>query len=253
MNKSLKEGEINELKSRSDIQSVISGYVNLKKSGKNYSGLCPFHKEKTPSFSVDTRKQLYHCFGCNAGGDVIGFVCKKEGIGFREAIEKLSNGNGQKTESRPQNREQKRSEDSNSITLNSKLKARLLNRVVSFYHKTFCEDQRALEYLKARGITDNDLFADFKIGYSNGTLLNTIPEEGDVLDALKEIGILNGKGHELFYGCVVFPVFDENKDCVELYGRRLQDGEINHLYLLGPRKGVYSIPRLEPSRRFQFR
>src|SRR4030043_1488332 len=90
MNKSLKEGEINELKSRADIQSIVSGYVNLKKSGKNYLGLCPFHKEKTPSFSVDTRKQLYHCFGCGEGGDVISFIMKIENLDFIEAAEFLA-------------------------------------------------------------------------------------------------------------------------------------------------------------------
>lgn len=90
MSKSLKEGEINELKSRADIQSIVSGYVNLKKSGKNYLGLCPFHKEKTPSFSVDTRKQLYHCFGCGEGGDVISFIEKVENIDFVEAAEFLA-------------------------------------------------------------------------------------------------------------------------------------------------------------------
>jgi DNA primase len=90
MNKSLKEGEINELKSRADIQSIVSGYVNLKKSGKNFLGLCPFHKEKTPSFSVDTRKQLYHCFGCGEGGDVISFIKKVENIDFVEAAEFLA-------------------------------------------------------------------------------------------------------------------------------------------------------------------
>ncbi len=90
MSKSLKEGEINELKSRADIQNIVSGYVNLKKSGKNYLGLCPFHKEKTPSFSVDTRKQLYHCFGCGQGGDVISFIEKIENIDFIEAAEFLA-------------------------------------------------------------------------------------------------------------------------------------------------------------------
>ena len=76
MAKSLREGEIEELKTRADIQSIVSGYVNLRKSGKNYSGLCPFHKEKTPSFSVDSQKQRYHCFGCGDGGDVIAFIMK---------------------------------------------------------------------------------------------------------------------------------------------------------------------------------
>jgi DNA primase len=86
-----------------------------------------------------------------------------------------------------------------------------------------------MEYLKSRGITDNSVFADFQIGFSNGTLLNTIPDKGDILDSLKEIDILNDKGHEMFYGSAVFPIFDENKDCVGLYGRRITEGETAHL------------------------
>ncbi|MBM3708124.1 MAG: DNA primase, partial [Actinobacteria bacterium] len=90
MAKTLKEGQIEELKTNADIQTVVSGYVNLKKSGKNYTGLCPFHKEKTPSFTVDSRKQLYHCFGCGEGGDVISFIMKVENLDFIEAAEFLA-------------------------------------------------------------------------------------------------------------------------------------------------------------------
>jgi DNA primase len=155
---------------------------------------------------------------------VIGFICKQEGIGFREAMEKLNN-NGSSQRSAVSKKEIATlpSADRNDKEVVSINRSRLLNRVVSFYHKSFCEDQRAMEYLKSRGITDNSIFSDFQIGFSNGTLLNTIPDEGDILDALKQIGILNDKGYEMFYGCVVFPVFDENKDCVGLYGRRIDD------------------------------
>jgi len=90
MAKTLKEGQIEELKTHADIQTVVSGYVNLKKSGKNYTGLCPFHKEKTPSFTVDSRKQLYHCFGCGEGGDIISFIMKVENLDFIEAAEFLA-------------------------------------------------------------------------------------------------------------------------------------------------------------------
>lgn len=242
--------DIDAVKRSHDLMTVVSSYgVKLSKKGSNYVGLCPFHKEKTPSFTVNPKTNLYHCFGCNAGGDVIGFITKQENIGFREAFEKLSgNGNG-KNGKKPQPKK------APSFLTAAPVQAivnrsRLLNRVVSFYHKSFCEDQRAMEYLKARGITDNSIFADFQIGYSNGTLLNTIPDEGDILESLKQTGILNDKGHEMFYGSVVFPVFDENKDCVGLYGRRLTDPpqsplkqrgeEITHLYLPGPRRGVFN-------------
>jgi DNA primase catalytic core len=237
--------KIEAVKRSHDLVTVVQSHgVKLKKKGSNYVGLCPFHEEKTPSFTVNPKTNLYHCFGCNAGGDVIGFVCKQEGIGFRDAYEKLSkNGSNQRSALSKQHKGNGAKTRPSSLTVvpqQSVNRSRLLNRVVSFYHKSFCEDQRALQYLQSRGITDNSIFTDFQIGYSNGTLLNTIPDEGDILDSLKEIGILNDKGNEMFYGSVVFPVFDENKDCVGLYGRRITEGGTDHLYLPGPRKGVFN-------------
>lgn len=262
----ISKAEIETIKRDHDLRAVIESYgVKLNKKGSNYVGLCPFHEEKTPSFTVNPKTNLYHCFGCNACGDVIGFVCKQEGVGFREAYERLRT---QNTDHRRQTKDRRQSKEPRAQAKTSELhnamnstnsKTRLLNRVVSFYHKSFCEDQRALQYLQSRGITDNSIFTDFQIGYSNGTLLNTIPDEGDILDSLKEIGILNDKGNEMFYGCVVFPVFDENKDCIGLYGRRVKSlgveefkelgveaNSINsmnsptHLYLPGPRRGVFN-------------
>ena len=90
MSRSLKDGEVNELKLNADIYNLVSSYVNLKKSGKNFMGLCPFHKEKTPSFTVDTKTQLYHCFGCGEGGDVISFIMKAENLSFIESVELLA-------------------------------------------------------------------------------------------------------------------------------------------------------------------
>jgi DNA primase len=233
----ISKADIEAVKKDHDLKAVIESYgVKLRKKGSNYVGLCPFHKEKTPSFTVNPKTNLYHCFGCDAGGDVIGFITKQEGIGFREAFEKL-NGNG-KNGKKPQ---QKKALSSLTATPEQPVnRTRLLNRVASFYHKSFCEDPRAMVYLKSRGITDNGIFTDFQIGFSNGTLLNTIPDEGDIPDSLRQAGILNDKGHEMFYGSVVFPVFDENKDCIGLYGRRITEGETAHLYLTGPRKGVFN-------------
>ena len=240
----ISKSDIETLKGIHELKAVIESYgVKLKKKGANYVGLCPFHKEKTPSFTVNPKTNLYHCFGCDAGGDVIGFVTKQEGVGFREAFEKL---NGARrigsAEARKSNGKGNSSNPSSltAVPVQPVNRIRLLNRVVSFYHKSFCEDPRAMEYLKSRGVTDNSILTDFQIGFSNGTLLNTIPDEGDILDTLKQIGILNDKGHEMFYGSVVFPVFDENKDCVGLYGRRITEGETAHLYLPGSRKGVFN-------------
>ena len=236
--------EIDAIKRVHDLKEIVQSYgISLKKKGTNFVGLCPFHEEKTPSFTVNPKTNLYHCFGCNAGGDVIGFVCKQEGIGFREAMTKLSGNGSNGKKPKPKAAEPKPAAHSQSIN-----RTRLLNRVVSFYHQSFCEDARALQYLQSRGITDNSIFADFQIGFSNGTLLNTIPDDGDVTSGLKEIGILNDKGNEFFYGSVVFPVFDDNKDCVGLYGRRIESGEVDHLYLPGPRRGVWNWQAAKRSR-----
>ena len=94
MTKSLKDGEAAELKNNTDIISIVSNYVSLKKSGKNFTGLCPFHKEKTPSFMVDPQTQLYHCFGCGNGGDVISFIMKMENLNFIEAVELIARKTG---------------------------------------------------------------------------------------------------------------------------------------------------------------
>ena len=84
------ESLIDEIKVNNDIQDIISHYVILKRSGRNFQGLCPFHKEKTPSFSVSPDKQIFHCFGCGVGGDVISFICKIENVNYREAIQILA-------------------------------------------------------------------------------------------------------------------------------------------------------------------
>jgi len=221
---------------------VESGGVVLKRKGTNWVGLCPFHDEKTPSFTVNPKTNLWHCFGCGAGGDAIGFLTKKDGLGFREAVEKLRGGNGKvvPTPAPALLKGRGGKADAPAPTVPPQNRGRLLNRVVLFYHQTFCEDPRAREYLKARGITDAAVLENFQVGYANGTLLNTVPEEGDVRAGLREAGILTERGRELFYGCAVFPVFDENRDCVGIYGRRITDGEVNHLYLPGPRRGVWN-------------
>ncbi len=237
--------EIERIKQVHDLRAVIESYgVTLRKKGANYVGLCPFHKEKTPSFTVNPKTNLYHCFGCDAGGDVIGFICKMDKITFREAVEKLNRhaptGNRKSKAPYPAVESPHPAPSVN--------RTHLLNRVVSFYHQSFCEDPRGREYMRTRGISDNAIFSDFTIGYSNGTLLNTIPDEGDIREALKEIGILNERGNELFYGCVVFPIFDENKDAVGLYGRRITDGETAHFYLPGPRRGVFNFQAAKRSK-----
>ncbi|MEA2015715.1 MAG: DNA primase [Actinomycetota bacterium] len=160
MGRSLKEGEVEELKSKADIYSIVSNYVKLKKTGRNYTGLCPFHKEKTPSFTVDTSKQLYHCFGCGEGGDVISFIEKIENMEFVEAVEFLAKKVGYKLKYNLSGSKE-----------SSKLKNRLaeLNEQANKYFNYVLFSSKKgiqpLEYLKKRGFKE-DTLKEFEVGFS---------------------------------------------------------------------------------------
>ena len=232
----IEKERIEELKRSIDLVALVeSRGIPLKKNGKGYKGLCPFHKDKTPSLSVNPNTNLWQCFGCNAGGDVIRFIELIDKVDFKEAIAQLSEARGQmpvKKTSEPGTLQPDK-------TLSVK-DCRLLGKVVSYYQHAFTEDSRGINYLKnERGIKDNQSFKDFGTGYVNGTLLEILPQDEDVIKALKRTGILNDKGHEIFYNCVVFPLYDSKSAIVNLYGRNIeQDNKISHLYLPGPRTGL---------------
>ena len=220
------------------VQLIESRGVKLKKNGKGYVGLCPFHADATPSLSINPAENLWQCFGCGTGGDVIRFVELFDKTGFKEAVGKL----GGSVPSFPPAKPAPSPEKQPAAPTAKQIK--LLSRVIEFYHKAFCEDGRALEYLTGRGITDNALFAAHKIGFANGTLLNVLPQDGDITSELKELGILNERGGEHFYGCATFPLYDLAGNPAGIYGRRIDamdNGESPpHLYLPGPRRGLFN-------------
>jgi DNA primase len=218
--------------------------IDLKRNGKGYKGRCPFHEdEKTPSLSVTPEKNLWQCFGCGKGGDIIEFVRLFERVDFTAAVQRLEGcvpqpeDRGQKTEDRKAVK--KESQAPKPLTA---AHVKLLARVIDFYHTAFSEDPRARDYLAGRGIADNGLFSDYKLGFANGTLLNVLPAEGEIKRQLQELGILNDKGNEHFYGCVTFPLYDLAGDPAGIYGRRIESmGEgVAHLYLPGPRRGSFN-------------
>jgi DNA primase len=211
---------------------VQSRGIDLKQNGKGWFGLCPFHDDTNPSLSINPDENLFQCFGCEAAGDVIRFVELFDKVAFPEAVKRL-NGKALKA---PKSAARKKAAPALSVR-----DRKLLARVVSYYQHTLNEDSRGLTYLKAeRGIADNQTLTDFGAGYANGTLLEILPDDAEVVKALKRIGILNAKGHEMFYNCAVFPLFDERGAVVSLYGRRIADdpGSARHLYLSGPRFGL---------------
>ena len=156
------ESLIDEIKVNNDIVDIISQYVILKRSGRNFLGLCPFHKEKTPSFSVSPDKQIFHCFGCGAGGDVISFICKMENINYKEAIEFLAEKAGIVLPTSDNEQDNKK----------ERLKQRVyeINELVAnLYHENLYKPtaKEAQEYVKKRKL-DNATLKKFMIGYSNG-------------------------------------------------------------------------------------
>ncbi|HHT78490.1 MAG TPA: toprim domain-containing protein [Actinobacteria bacterium] len=214
MVKSIKDGEVAELKQNTDIISIVSNYVSLKKSGKNFMGLCPFHKEKTPSFVVDPQTQLYHCFGCGNGGDVISFIMKTENLSFVEAVELIAKKTGYTLKYVETGSIKKEEKKSRLFELNE-LAGKYYNFVL-FKSRT---GRRALSYLRSRKISDESL-RKFDIGYSQDSWDNFIKfaHSRNFTDAeLVETGLCTvfrkddnrpERKFDRFRGRIIFPIKD---------------------------------------------
>ena len=252
MARSIKEGEIEELKSRADIQNIISGYVNLKRSGKSYLGLCPFHKEKTPSFSVDQKRQLYHCFGCGEGGDIISFIMKVENLDFVEAAEFLAkkvNYNLQYTDTGTPEVSEKRSKLVEANELAKK-----------YYNYVLLNSKhagKARHYLEKRGFADETLKG-FEIGYSTDNWTNFSDfatkrgfSKKELIDSGLCIKSSRGKDeiYDRFRARIMFPIKDLIGKTVG-FGGRIMDEENKSTpvaksakYINTPETKVYSKSR----------
>jgi len=252
--------DFDAIKAATDIVRVIASYgVQFKKSGRDYVALCPFHTEQTPSFHVTPAKRLFHCFGCEAKGNVIQFVAMKEGLSEREAAVKLletvpgvTRGRSLQTATMPKKTESLQTATTPKKILKPGEAAMLLQRVVNFYVRTFAKDRAGLDYLKGRNLADATTLGTFQIGYSNGSLLKVLPREGDILDGLKTLGVLRADGREHFEGCVTVPIHECGPhgppgNVCGIYGRKAEPcgghapaSSPQHLYLPGPHRGVWN-------------
>lgn len=219
---------INELKFRNDIESVVSGYVNLKRRGSNLVGLCPFHGEKTPSFTVYPETESFYCFGCGVGGDVIGFIRKIENLDYVESVKLLAQRAGLTL---PQD------EIDDSM---SKLRARLLeaNREAArFFYRTLLSAQgkSALDYLTGRGLTSSTI-KQFGIGYAPDSwdmLITHMKSKGFSLSELQMADLAlknkNGSIYDKFRNRVIFPIIDLRGNVVGFGGRALEDSTAKYI------------------------
>lgn len=238
-NMSIPETTIQNVLNACDIVEVIEGYVRLARSGRNFKARCPFHNEKTPSFMVNPEKQIFHCFGCNTGGNAISFIMKMEGLTYPEAIRKLA---------------KKYSIEIKEIFSNSKTDEKLaeeretIYKIISdaglFFQKHLEENAVIKNWLKKRGLTDETI-EKFQIGYapkSSKTLLNAAVKKGYSKDLLYKSGVISGD-KDFFINRVMFPIFDITGRIVAFGGRVLDDA-IQPKYLNSPETAVYSKSRV---------
>ncbi|HFK4097613.1 TPA: CHC2 zinc finger domain-containing protein [Escherichia coli] len=217
----------------------------LVKKGKDFTTLCPFHDEKTPSCVISPEKNLYHCFGCNAGGSVLNWVMQTEKLSLRKAVERLKAELGDNPAVVPLV-----TKDEPEIFAEDEAgRQKLLSRVVAFYHHTLLNAPEAVAYLEKRRLNHPELVAAFKLGFANRTLPYRLPavksRAGEKIRArLKGVGVLRESGHEHFTGSLVVPVMDLNGQIREMYGRKiggdLRKGTPLHMYLPGTHGGVWN-------------
>ena len=207
----------NEILENSDIVAIIGDYVDLKKSGNSYKGLCPFHNEKTPSFTVDDKKQLFHCFGCGEGGDVVSFIMHKEGLSYIDSMKYLANKAGIKlddTKSSKENRRLNRLYD--------------INRdIMMYFYKNLLTDKAGQTYLKNRGFRSN-IVNTFMLGFAKNSwndLLSYVKEKDYLLDDIENLGLIkksqNGKYYDKYRNRLIFPIINHYGKVIGFGGRSI--------------------------------
>ena len=222
---------VEEVRSRNDIVDVISSYVKLQRKGSSYFGLCPFHNEKSPSFSVSPTKQMYYCFGCGAGGNVFTFVMEYENYTFPEALKMLADRAGISLPEQEYSEEAKKQRDKKTAVLE-------LNKTAAKYF--YCmlrspQGARAMQYLKDRGLSD-DTIKRFGLGYAGSysdALYRYLKKQGTSDQLLKESGLMqvNEKQgmYDKFWNRVMFPIMDVNHKVIGFGGRVMGDGKPKYL------------------------
>jgi len=217
----ISERTIKEVREASDVVEVISSYLPLKKTGSNYKCLCPFHSEKTPSFIVNPERQIFHCFGCQTGGNVFTFVMKMENITFPESVIFLAEKAGIRVESAEGSEEKKN------------LRRTLLganNAAVDYFHHNLTRTKKVTDYLAKRGINESSI-KKFKLGYAQNSpdaLKNALKKEGFTEDVLFKSGLLRYSEEKDFYydyfrNRIIFPIFNPRGECLAFGGRVLED------------------------------
>ncbi|HEX7954121.1 MAG TPA: DNA primase, partial [Burkholderiales bacterium] len=214
---------IQDLLNRVDIVDVVESYVPLKRSGSNYAARCPFHSEKSPSFTVSPTKQFYHCFGCGAHGTAVGFLMEYGGMGFVDAVKDLAQGIGMKVPEEP------RSESAQRKAEQGETLHEVLLRAAQHYRNQLKDAPQAIAYLKKRGLS-GDIAKRFGIGYVPDEWQNLATAFSDYDGPmLAAAGLVkskdDGKRYDVFRSRIMFPIVDVRGNVIGFGGRVLGDGE----------------------------
>jgi len=229
---SIPQSFIQELLARVDVVEIVGRYVPLKKGGANYMGLCPFHGEKSPSFSVSPSKQFFHCFGCGKSGNAIGFLMEHAGMGFVDAVEDLARQVGLTVpddHTSPADRERAAAARQRQATLSD-----VLEKAAQDYRKQLRQSPRAVDYLKGRGLS-GEVAQRYGLGYAPAGwrhLASVFPEYDDPLLAESGLVILgedDGKRYDRFRDRVMFPILDQRGNVIGFGGRVIGEGEPKYL------------------------
>ena len=243
MNHHIPDHLIEEIRSRNDILDTISANILLKKSGQNYKGLCPFHSEKTPSFVVSPEKQIYHCFGCGAGGNIFKFIMEMEDLSFLDAIKILAAKCGVTLPAfKPGQTNAKSNERDVLLNINQKAQSYFILSLMSK------GGEQAREYLNSRGLNDKKLLADYSIGWATSGWTDTLHQlqnqEKFSKNDLSRAGLIKqkeGAGKNNFYdrfrGRIIFPLQDIHGNLIAFAGRVI--GESEPKYLNSPETPLY--------------
>ena len=232
---------LNEIRQSNDIVDVISQYVHLKRSGRNFFGLCPFHNEKSPSFSVSPDKQIFHCFGCGVGGNVITFISKIEGLNFIETVQMLAE------RANIQLPTLENSRDMQKEILKDKV-YKVNEFTAEFYHQNLYKSQAkiAQEYVKKRQLS-NETLKSFRIGFSGkfDELYQELKKQGFGEQEILESGLVNkndrGQYIDRYRNRLMFPICDARGRVIAFGGRVLDDSKPK--YINSPENVVYSKGR----------
>lgn len=250
---------IEEVRSKNDIVDVISSYVKLQKKGSSYFGLCPFHNEKSPSFSVSRQKQMYYCFGCGAGGNVFTFLMEYENYSFLEALKYLADRAGVELPRQELSKEARERADTKAILLE-------INKAAARYFYIQLKErqgERAVAYLKRRQLGDDTIRA-FGLGYANkysDDLYRYLKGQGYQDDMIAKAGLITVDekhgAHDKFWNRVMFPIMDANSRVIGFGGRVMGDGKPKYLnspetMIFDKSRNLYGLNRARSSRKSYF-